>query len=127
MKKITGILGILFCAALGYYSSGSVAGNSFVPASGYAADSGQPGTARETWAPSRTADLFCHTTRSGHSIPSFSNILPASQHPAGGFWAVLKLAERLFESSYAQYTARSANFPIQFRKADIIFPFHYFW
>ncbi len=127
MKKIIGILGILFSVALAYYSSGSVAGSPFIPAFGYAADSGPSGTMQKTWAPSRSADLFCHTARSEHSVTSFNTTSSASQHPAGGFWAVLKLADRLFERTYAQYTARSANFPIQLRKADIIFPFHYFW
>ena len=30
-------------------------------------------------------------------------------------------------STYAQYVLRSENFLVRFSKADIIYPFHYFW
>ena len=30
-------------------------------------------------------------------------------------------------STFAQYVLRSENFLIRFSKADIIYPFHYFW
>ena len=39
----------------------------------------------------------------------------------------LKITEEIYSSTYAQYTAAFHNFPIKYRKANIIFPFHYFW
>lgn len=39
----------------------------------------------------------------------------------------LKITEEIYSSAYSQYTAAFYNFPIKFRKANIIFPFHYFW
>lgn len=39
----------------------------------------------------------------------------------------LKITEEIYSSAYSQYTSTFYNFPIKFRKANIIFPFHYFW
>lgn len=33
----------------------------------------------------------------------------------------------LFRSRFSQYTKHAISFLIRYRKADIIFPFHYFW
>lgn len=41
--------------------------------------------------------------------------------------AVLRSATRLVALAYRQYTGYSYPFPVRTRKADLIFPFHYFW
>jgi hypothetical protein len=43
------------------------------------------------------------------------------------FTACLKYAEKTTASEFVQYVFQSRNFPIRFRKADFLFPFHYFW
>jgi hypothetical protein len=42
-------------------------------------------------------------------------------------WVTNKVAEKLLETEFCQYTSFSINFLIEHRKKDIIFPFHYFW
>lgn len=39
----------------------------------------------------------------------------------------LETTERLIESKFSQYNGFSRNILMRFRKADTIFPFHYFW
>lgn len=36
-------------------------------------------------------------------------------------------ARKLLDATFAQYAILSVNFPVRQRKADLIFPFHYFW
>lgn len=43
------------------------------------------------------------------------------------FSTYLKLIETVYSSTYNQYTSAFYNFPIKFKKANLIFPFHYFW
>ncbi len=42
-------------------------------------------------------------------------------------WAKQKTIEDLFETTYSRYIWRAENFQINYRKADLIFPFQYFW
>lgn len=41
--------------------------------------------------------------------------------------AIVKYTGQQFVNSFTQYSSFSGNFFIRYRKADIIFPFHYFW
>jgi len=41
--------------------------------------------------------------------------------------ASLKYAEKILTSEFVQYVFQSKNFPVRLRKADFLFPFHYFW
>lgn len=43
------------------------------------------------------------------------------------YFSFSKITEGIYSSSFSQYTAAYYNFFIKYRKADIIFPFHYFW
>ena len=43
------------------------------------------------------------------------------------FWSVLRTTERFYASAFACYVGNSKKILIRFRKADMIFPFHYFW
>jgi len=47
--------------------------------------------------------------------------------PFNSFWAVLWANERRYTSVYAHYVSISSALLIRHRKADLIFPFHYFW
>ena len=47
------------------------------------------------------------------------------QHKA--FSACLKSAEKTYSTAFFQYVFQSKNFPVKLRKADLLFPFHYFW
>lgn len=87
----------------------------------------QPDSGKKVCSASVTTHPFCRHPSSEHSLKSFNNTHSSFKNPFSGFGAVLKLAGQLFESRYAQYVAGSKNFLIRFRKADIVFPFHYFW
>jgi hypothetical protein len=43
------------------------------------------------------------------------------------FSAYLKSAEKSISSEFVQYVFQAKNFLIRLRKADLLFPFHYFW
>ena len=43
------------------------------------------------------------------------------------FLAFVQTSGQLLKSGYTQYRRTSENLLIRYRKADIIFPFHYFW
>lgn len=69
-----------------------------------------------------------------HVSPSESVVHTAGNYTAPGFnhilfgpGILLLITEQLFESAFFQYSNRSRNFLVRYRKADLIFPFHYFW
>ncbi|MDD3722622.1 MAG: hypothetical protein PHW92_09055 [Lutibacter sp.] len=43
------------------------------------------------------------------------------------FSSIAKIRELFFANEFAQYIIIARNFLIKYRKANIIFPFHYFW
>lgn len=43
------------------------------------------------------------------------------------FSACLKYCEKTISSEFVQYIFQAYNFPVKLRKADLLFPFHYFW
>lgn len=43
------------------------------------------------------------------------------------FSAYLKHFENSISSEFVQFTFQAYNFPVKLRKADLLFPFHYFW
>jgi len=43
------------------------------------------------------------------------------------FFVIIYADGILFRSKFSQYTRHATFFLIRYRKADIIFPFHYFW
>jgi hypothetical protein len=72
--------------------------------------------------------LFSHTNPAesigGHST-YFSS--PAQKSSYHGYWQLTKQAYRLFNAFFLQYKNSINTFPEKSRKADGIFPFHYFW
>jgi hypothetical protein len=72
--------------------------------------------------------LFSHTTQAEISINN-SNNLPSTNNNShtSDYWIICCANEKLFESEFSQYTFFARNILFKYRKADIIFPFHYFW
>lgn len=61
------------------------------------------------------------TSSTGHSpVPSIKNNI-------NPFGAIAFVNELFFNFTYSQYSYKSENFLIRFRKSDLIYPFHYFW
>ncbi|HEY9168662.1 MAG TPA: hypothetical protein VIN72_04180 [Lutibacter sp.] len=58
----------------------------------------------------------------------FSNILPTIiKDSKNEFSGILKIRELFFANEFSQYIFTARNFLIKYGKANIIFPFHYFW
>lgn len=57
------------------------------------------------------------------------NNLPARnfENPFVKLWASARVTENLLKAVFTQYTFIFGYSPLQLRKTDIIFPFHYFW
>lgn len=72
--------------------------------------------------------IFFHNFQSESSINSYNN-LPVQniKEQFTDSWADFNVSERLIESEYSQYLIFTRNILINYRKSDIIFPFHYFW
>jgi len=71
-----------------------------------------------------------------HAFPSggFENNLdnsggfyPTIKTAYKSFWAAIRITEQRYASAFTQYVCISRTFLIRFRKADVLFPFHYFW
>jgi hypothetical protein len=72
--------------------------------------------------------LYDHTTQadiSGYGV----NILPIKEfkNQFEKLIAISSAFEFLIETESSQYTKFSINLLINYRKTDLIFPFHYFW
>lgn len=75
-----------------------------------------------------TSNLYFHTSPSESSVNNFTNFAsPVFKNVYTGLWAIVKAIEHVSEAEFSQYTITSGNFLINYRKSDIIFPFHYFW
>jgi hypothetical protein len=101
-----------------------------VVANSYAYSDGQkyPTSSQEKFISDFSAKLFYHSSKSESSANNFNNLPdPKLKNPTAGFWATVKATEKLFETSFSQYTFFSRKILINSRKSDIIFPFHYFW
>lgn len=49
------------------------------------------------------------------------------ESPTSGIEGGRQVIAGLWQSRYKQIVGFSFNFPVRYRKADLIFPFHYFW
>jgi len=70
-----------------------------------------------------------HTSPSERSVKTLGSGGASStvKTTPGSSGAVIRTAEQRYASAFAQYVCISREFLIQVRKADLIFPFHYFW
>ncbi|WP_341225587.1 hypothetical protein [uncultured Arcticibacterium sp.] len=75
-----------------------------------------------------STDLFSGLVSSyRNSSPSHSLKNPDLKDSLSGPWILEKTHKAVFISKYSQYVSSAKNLLIRHRKADIIFPFHYFW
>lgn len=73
-------------------------------------------------------NVSCHDSQSESLTNSFNNIPHTTINKTfNTFVAIIKCREQLIANYLTQYTSFSINFIIRYRKANIIFPFHYFW
>jgi len=78
--------------------------------------------------PDFSANFFCNPTPAESEVNGFNYFsVPVCIDPFSEPGAVNKAIERSFESEFAQCTRHSRDFLVQYRKSNIIFPFHYFW
>jgi hypothetical protein len=74
------------------------------------------------------ADFFGVPLTQESGINLFSGVkYSGSDFQYKAFSACLKSAERTISSAFIQYVFQAKNFPVKLRKADLLFPFHYFW
>jgi len=71
--------------------------------------------------------LLSHTSKSGSAFSQISTNSPGFKNPFSDFGVIVSVTEHLLASTYCQYEIFSRNLLIHHRKADILFPFHYFW
>lgn len=123
MKNSVRILSVLLLTAVYCYALGTVNG-SFVSTD----KKGALHTEQEKYTMAVAKQLFCHTSQTENSLSSPTQLpVPSLKKPFDSDWAVIKAAEHFFETKFYQYSRVSRNFLIQYRKADHLFPFHYFW
>ncbi len=73
-------------------------------------------------------NLFCPVAAPKNSANSISNNSPCEiKYPFGLHSDGSEASEQLLHHTFSQYLCFAGDFPIRLRKADVIFPFHYFW
>ncbi len=83
---------------------------------------------QELYLANTSKSLFCHTSPSENTVSSFHNFpTPNLKKLFDQPWSTTRYSEQLFKAVFTQYCNLSLNFPVLYRKSDIIFPFHYFW
>lgn len=75
-----------------------------------------------------STNILSHTSTQESSLKKFNNFPALNfKYPFSGIWGIIKTTEDLYRCEYSQYAYASINFLIEYRKSDLIFPFHYFW
>jgi len=111
---------MLYCFAIGI-----VNGSAFQPGSALIHENS---SGKENYFSVASISLFCQTSQPKPPLTSFKNSPPPTLNDSAGEYAAMaKASSQLRHSAFAQYISFSKNFPIRFRKANLIFPFHYFW
>ncbi len=73
-------------------------------------------------------NLFCPVTQPKNTLNASSQITsPAAQYAFSFHSATAQATERLLQQALARYDFDYKGLPIRSRKANLIFPFHYFW
>jgi hypothetical protein len=74
------------------------------------------------------AALHYHASPSENTVKARVNATIPGFNPIFiGTCLSVRASELLFESEFSQFKLLSRGLLIRFRKADLIFPFHYFW
>lgn len=78
--------------------------------------------------PTVTTNLFAYVAAPENAAETFTNFpVPDTNDTPKWSGAAKKTAEQLAGSLFHQYTNSATNFFNLYKKASIIFPFHYFW
>ena len=123
MKKLFKItaflnLSILYCLFVSFSTGNDLNNNAEI--------SKHPGS--EYCSAEFSSNLFCHTEQSESSISNYNNFHRTTlKNNFNQFSSGSIASEQLPLRSFSIYNFYSKNLPIQFKKTDIIFPFHYFW
>lgn len=123
MKKSFRIASVIFLAAAWFIVSGTASishgGSDFRD---------DPASTQAYGIQDLSAKIFFNTSQAESLLDSFNNLpVPSLKDPFNEPGSVNIAIEQIFEVGFAQYIRHSINFLVHHRKADIIFPFHYFW
>jgi len=123
VKKNIRIAGVFLLMIIWFLPPGAAV-NSYA----YSDFGDDPVSAHITVIPDFSANLFCNPAPAESEVNGFNYFpVPVCIDPFSEPGAIHKAIERSFETEFAQYTLHSRDFLVQYRKSDIIFPFHYFW
>lgn len=82
----------------------------------------------ETFVESVSSTFFFHTHPTEGQVNTFNNVLAHGfQNLFPSLHAKLKTIDHFFETKFTCYHSTFECFPLHYRKADLIFPFQYFW
>lgn len=83
---------------------------------------------KERHASAVSPNLLHASSQAGSLETLFNSTSPTTvKDTSDEFSAFVKVTEALFFNEFSQYTFSWRNLLIKFRKADLIFPFNYFW
>ncbi|AWV97288.1 hypothetical protein [Arcticibacterium luteifluviistationis] len=120
MKRIGKFLGVILFVTIYCFAIGRVNTSSLYAAS----HSSQKGKHIS----SISEDLFSGSISFQRNLSSSQNIPnPNLKDNFSGPWILEKSHKAVFISKYTQYVSFAKNLLIRHRKADLIFPFQYFW
>ncbi len=123
MKNTVRVLVVIFLAAI-YCFAIAVVPKTVL----YSGFQGSLNAEKEGYFTAVSTVLYSHTAPSESSVNHLNNLpAPSFKNPFDKLWTITKSSERLLVSGFSQYIIFSTNFLIHYRKADVIFPFHYFW
>jgi hypothetical protein len=108
---------VIYCLAIGVVTESRV----------YSEYNKSSTSSQEKFISDLSTKILQHTAQSESATNNLNNLpLPSSKSHFQGF-DVLIAIEQLFKGEFSQYTNFSKNILVKHRKADFIFPFHYFW
>lgn len=120
VKKGYKVLGMLLLASIYIFGIGVSSRTVSAPDAGH--------TGQGTYFSVAKTALFCEVPQPKTSFDKVNDYpAPSSNVFFTGNASAQRPHEILFGATGRQYLRFSANFLIRYRKADLIFPFHYFW
>ena len=122
MKNSNRILGVIILCAIYFFAISAISHSSV--SSSY--EDYQPTEQKQHHAKISNG-IFYHDSQLESSVKGFDDFPPQNLKNFFNGSFVTKSIERVLEVQFTQYRCFSINFLIQYRKSDIIFPFHYFW
>jgi len=120
VKKIIRISGILFLTALYCFALG-------IGAEPLTYSDIQTNN-QEKYDSTISSFLAVHTSQTESSVNNLNDFpAPGVKNLFDDLWAINKVTEQLNNTIFSNYTGISINILVNSRKADTLFPSHYFW